>query len=149
MDKIAQSANSSRSSRGSIFEVKIESLLEVMVSEKKIKGFTRSPRIFNREFNPDFIIEKNNGGIVSVDSTTTARTDRLRGKQWDANGTKMYFSEVKKIAITALVVIQDHDTTEAEKNNFRRCKIRSTLPHSALDGVFSVDELVEFLKDNS
>lgn len=147
MDKIAQSANSARSSRGSIFEIKIENLLQAMSDEGKIKSFTRSPIIFNKEFNPDFIVEKNNGAIVSIDSTTTARTDRLRGKQWDAHGTKIYFTEEQQKEITAIVVIQDTETKKTEADNFRRCKARCMLPHSALNGVLSVDELVKFLEE--
>ena len=146
MDKIAQSANQARSSRGSTFEVNIENLLKEMLKSKKITSFTRSPIIFNKEFNPDFIVEKLDGNIVCIDSTTTARTDRLRGKQWDANGTKLYFNEVKNKEITAVVVVQDTETSDSERANFRRCKVRTTLPHSALDEVVSVDGLVNLLE---
>jgi len=147
MDKIAQQANSSRSTRGSVFERNIEDKLNKLLNANKIKRFTRSPKIFNGEFNPDFIIEKLNGGIISVDSTTTARTDRLRGKQWDAHGTKLYFKQEKNKDITAVVVIQDHATTQKEKDNFRRCKARVLLPHSALDGVLSIDELISLIEE--
>lgn len=147
MDKIAQSANQSRSTRGHEFESGIEKKLEEMKSDNKIKSFTRSPKIFAKEFNPDFIVEKNDGSIVSIDSTTTARTDRLRGKQWDAHGTKIYFQEEKNKEISAVVVIQDTDTNDREIANFRRCKTRCQLPHTSLDGVLSVDELVELLEN--
>jgi len=148
MDEIAQKANQARSSRGNIFERKIEELLGVMLDKKKIKGFERSPKVYDGEFNPDFIISTNKGDIICVDSTTTARTNRLRGKQWDAHGTKMYFLEKKRKKIIALVVIQDHDTNEKEKANFRRCKMRVTLPHSALDKVVSVKEFMEIVEKN-
>jgi len=147
MDKIAQSANSARSRRGGTFENKIEELLSTMLKEKKIVSFKRSPKIFDGEFNPDFIVEKKNGQIVSIDSTTTARTDRLRGKQWDAYGTKLYFLENEKKEIIAVVVVQDSNTTKKEADNFRRCKARIMLPHSALDGVVSIDELVTLLEE--
>lgn len=88
MDRIAQSANSARSLRGGNFEDRIEAMLSNLKAKGKIRGFKRKPKIFNGEFNPDFIIEKKNGEIISIDSTTTARTDRLRAKQWDAYGTK-------------------------------------------------------------
>lgn len=148
MDEIAQKANQARSSRGSRFETKIEDLFSVMLERNVIKGFKRSPIIFNGEFNPDFIVEKKDGKIFSIDSTTTARTDRLRGKQWDAHGTKLYFLKEKNKEILAVVVIQDFDISEREQANFRRCKKRCTLPHSALDGVVSVDELVELLEED-
>ena len=118
-----------------------------MKDKGKIKSFVRSPIIFNREFNPDFIVEKNNGEMVSIDSTTTARTDRLRGKQWDAHGTKLYFTEKQQKEITAVVVIQDSDTTKKESDNFRRCQARCKLPHSALNEVVSVEELVTLLEE--
>ena len=134
MDEIAQKANSARSKRGGDFETKIEDLLSTMLENKKINSFKRSPKIFNREFNPDFIVEKKNGQIISIDSTTTARTDRLRGKQWDAHGTKLFYLENDKKEIVAVVVVQDTDVSKKEADNFRRCKARVMLPHSALDG---------------
>lgn len=143
MDKIAQKANSARSLRGGDFETKIEELLKVMLEENKIKFFKRKPKIFDGEFNPDFVVERNDGQIVSIDSTTTARSDRLRGKQWDAYGTKLFHTEKKKKKIIAVVAVQDINGKEAD--NFRRCKARIMLPHSALDGVVSVDELMTLL----
>ena len=144
MDKIAQKANQSRSVRGNIFETRIEDLLSLMKQKKKIKGFKRKPNIFGGEFLPDFVIEKNNGDIVSVDSTTTARTDRLRAKQWDAYGTKKYFSEKGK-NVKAVVVVDETDTSQREKDNFRLCKARCRLPYSALDDTLSVKELTDLL----
>lgn len=148
MDKIAQKANQARSLRGGSFESKIEELLKEMRDSGQIRNFQRKPKIFNGEFNPDFIVEKNNRKIVSVDSTTTARSDRLKGKQWDAFGTKKYFLERRKKKIESVVVVQDSDTTQAEKDNFRRCKARTKLPHSALDDVVSVGGFVTLLEKN-
>lgn len=147
MDRIAQKANQARSVRGGVFEVKITKLLSVMKREKRIKDFKVKPAIFDGEFNPDWIIEKNNGSIVGVDSTTTARTDRLRAKQWDAYGTKLYYKEIKKKRVLALVVVQDDKTTQKEKDNFRRCKSRCRLSHSALDDVVSLKEFIKILEE--
>lgn len=144
MDKIAQSANSSRSLRGDVFESKIERTLSKMLKDKVIKRFQRKPKIFEGEFNPDFTIERKDGTIICVDSTTTARTDRLRAKQWDAYGTKLYFSEKGKKVI-AVVVVDEFDISIKEKANFRLCKARCELPHSALDKVLSPKELVKLV----
>ena len=146
MDKVAQEANSSRSLRGGKFETRIESLLSNLKAEGKIKQFKRKPKIFSGEFNPDFVIEKNNGEIVSIDSTTTARTDRLRGKQLDAYGTKIYFSEKRKNT-RAFVVVDEIETSKREKDNFRHCKEHCKLPHSALDDTLSVEGLIALLVD--
>ena len=62
MDKIAQSANSSRSLRGRTFETNIQLILAKMLDKKKIKSFERHPKIFDGEFNPDFIVERNDCG---------------------------------------------------------------------------------------
>ena len=91
--------------------------------------------------------ERNDGQIVSIDSTTTARTDRLRGKQWDAYGTKLYHLEKEEKEIIAVVVVQDTDVSKKEKANFRRCKARAMLPHSALEGVVSIEELITLLEE--
>lgn len=147
MDRTAQKANQARSLRGGNFETRIERMLSRMLKAKKIREFKRAPNIFDGEFNPDFIIEKNDGGIISIDATTTARTDRLRAKQWDAYGTKKYFSEKGK-NVKAVVVVDEINTSQGEKDNFRRCKTRVMLPHSALDGVISVKELVTLLEKN-
>ena len=148
MDKIAQKANQARSVRGGKFETALNELFMTMKNEKKIKDFQFKPKIFEGEFNPDWVIEKNNGGFVCLDSTTTARTDRLRGKQWDAYGTKLFYSKKKKKKIIAVVVVQDSETNQKEKDNFRRCKSRVMLPHSALNGVVSLNELVVLLEGN-
>lgn len=149
MDKIAQKANSARSLRGGSFEDKLEDLFSEMKTQKIIKKFNRKPKIFDGEFNPDFIIEMNNGEIISIDGTTTARTDRIRGKQWDAYGTKKYFVEKHNKNIKSFVVVQDTDTSQREKDNFRRGGARCKLPHTALDDVISVDKLVEIIKEQS
>lgn len=145
MDKIAQSANSSRSLRGGEFETRIERILSDLKKKGKVKQFKRKPKVFEGEFNPDFIVEKNNGEIISIDSTTTARTDRLRAKQWDAYGTKKYFSEKGK-KITSIVVVDEINTNKVEKDNFRHCKEHCRLPHSALDDTLSKTELIILLK---
>lgn len=113
----------------------------------KIRNCSRKPKIFNGEFNPDNVVEKNNGKIIIIDSTTTARTDRMRGKQWDAYGTKKYFTEKGKVA-TAVMVVDETDKNQREKDNFRRCKAHCKLPHSALDDAVSVKELIDLLEKN-
>jgi hypothetical protein len=145
MDRIAQRANQSRSMRGGTFEIKINRMLSKMLKDNKIKGFKRKPKIYGGEFNPDFVVEKNNGKIISIDATTTARTDRLRAKQWDAYGTKKYFSEKGK-TVKAVVVVDEINTSRREKDNFRLCKARCKLPYSALDDTVSVKELKDLLK---
>jgi len=146
MDKIAQSANSSRSKRGNSFEDDIIKILKGMCKRDKIRRFERKPKIFGGEFNPDFIIEKVDGTFICIDTTTTARSDRLRGKQWDAYGTKLFYNEERNSKIVAFVVVQDIDTKKNEEDNFRRCKERAKLPHSALDDVISVKELIDYLE---
>ncbi len=147
MDKIAQKANQARSVRGGKFETALNELFEEMKKKGKIKDFKFKPKIFGGEFNPDWLVEDNKGNMVSIDSTTTARTDRLRGKQWDAYGTKLYFEETKGQKIKSVVVVQDTDISQKEKDNFRRCKTRVKLPHSSLDEVVSIKELVSLLEN--
>jgi hypothetical protein len=145
MDEIAQKANAARSQRGGDFEVKMEDLLATLLRKGKIKAFERHPSIFNGEFNPDFVVIKNNDQVVSLDATTTGRTDRMRAKQWDAYGTKLFYREKRGKEIRAYAVVQDTDVSTQEMNNFRRCKQRCSLPHSELDGVITIDELLEIL----
>jgi hypothetical protein len=133
MDKIAQAANRARSKRGGKFEEKLVELFEVSKREKKIKDYERNPSIFNGEFNPDFVVKTNKDEIVCLDATTTARTDRLRAKQWDAYGTKLFYRKTRNTKIKAYTVVQDTDTSEREVENFRNCKRRCQLPHSALN----------------
>jgi len=145
MDEIAQAANKARSERGGRFEEKLVELFEVLKREKKIKEYERNPSIFDGEFNPDFIVLTNKDEFLCLDATTTARTDRLRAKQWDAYGTKLFYWKTRKTRIKAYTVVQDTDTSGREVDNFRNCKRRCELPHSALDGTISVDDLVRIL----
>lgn len=148
MDKIAQKANQAKASNGSKFEAKVGELLEVMKDNKKIKDFRKKPSFFNKQFNPDFMVEKNNGELLSVDSTTTMRTDRLKAKQWDAYGAKKYFLETKHIKIKSFVVVQDTDGSQKEKDNFRRGVSKARGAHSSVDDVISIDGLVSLLETN-
>lgn len=49
-----------------------------------------------QQFSPDFEIELNNGEIIIIDNTTTARHDRFKQKQWDAYGVKEHFKAKNK-----------------------------------------------------
>jgi hypothetical protein len=147
-EEAATKANTDRSIRGGSFEQVIQKILESLKTDHKIKRFEIQPNIFGGEFKPDFIVEKNSGEIISLDATTTARSDRLRAKQWDAYGTKLFYKETKNIEIKSYVVVQDIDTNSREINNFRLCKNRSRLSHSALDGTVSVEGMVNILTAN-
>ncbi len=146
VDKIAQEANRSRSSRGSSFEEYLSDVFSRLKRKGEIKDFVKKPSIFDGEFNPDFLIIKNSGKIICIDATTTARTDRLRAKQWDAYGTKLFFREIERKNITAYTVVGEPSTNKREKDNFRHCKEKCKLPHSALDDTVSLKELLDIIR---
>jgi len=156
MDKIAQEANRNRSSRGGSFESLVEVELQRLRDAGKIESFERKPKIFpikvngkqKTEFNPDFLVKKNDGEFISIDATTTARTDRMRAKQWDAYGTKLFVKKQygKSTKIRAYMVVQEPDTKPNEIANFRRCKERCQLTYSQLDDAITLPELLDILQ---
>lgn len=158
-DLIESKSNGKKSRNGRKLEVKIEDTLNSYSKEKKIKSFVVQPKYSHpttskKQFRPDFEIELNNGDILILDSTTTARSDRIKGKQWDARGIKEHFSD-KGITPTFWVVVPNLDEIgspskrKKEISCFNSVKnnISDTEYFSSIDNIVTISDLISKLDE--
>lgn len=124
-------------------------VLEPFKAKAFVDSYSYQP-VYEGCFNPDFEVRKKNK-IVIVDTTTTARTDRIKGKQWNAfHGKRVAKSKLslegKKVEVLAFVVVRD--TRGKEKKNFQRAKeYIKKCSYGSLDGILSVAEFAELLAE--
>lgn len=128
----------------------ISGVLEPLKAKGIIDDYTYQP-VYEQCFKPDFEVRKKNK-IIIVDTSTTARTDRIHGKQWNAYHAKRIikskptFSRKEEKEIMAFVVVRD--TKGREKGYFRRAKdYIKRCSHGSLDGILSVEEFAELLTE--
>lgn len=140
--------NIEKAKSGRNFESEVKRLLVMAEKNKVIDAFRHMP-IYTGCFRPNFEIRKGNK-IVLVDATTTARTDRFKGKLWDAYFTKKILTQQarprKKISVSSYIVVQKTDGKE--RNAFLRGKKyvqRCSKPFGAADDVLSVEEFLRML----
>lgn len=149
--------NSAKSLHGSNLNSLIKDLLMQHKEASKIKDFKTEPRYSfpnhdEKQFSPDFEITLNNGDIIVIDNTTTARHDRFKQKQWDANGIKKYYLD-KGINIKYYVILPDDDVIGNENSrakeirNYHHEKTKITNPHyySMVDDIIQVSNFVGIL----
>jgi hypothetical protein len=152
VEDFAARNNVEKAKRGADFEAEIEELLVEAQSRKVIDGFRKEPE-YSGCFRPDFEVWKGDT-ILLIDATTTARTDRIKGKLWDAYNAKRLIRDqvkdeksgkVKKVL--SCIVVQKIEGKE--KKAFERAKKyieKCSKPLDAVDLLLSVEEFVELLR---
>jgi hypothetical protein len=152
VEDFATRDNIEKAKRGANFEAEIEGLLVKAQLSKVIDGFRKKPE-YGGCFRPNFEVRKGDT-ILLIDATTTARTDRIKGKLWDAyNAKRLIRSQVKdegggKVKkVLSCIVVQK--TEGEEKEAFERAKKyieECSKPLDAVDLLLSVEEFVELLR---
>ena len=142
--------NIEKARNGREFEKRLAgNILEPLKSKGVIDDFKFQP-VYAGCFNPDFEVRKGNK-IVVVDTTTTARTDRIKGKQWNAYHAKRILRSQPSLKkgkkeITAYVVVRS--TRDREKASFLRAKKNiAKCSYDSVDDVLSVEEFDKLLAD--
>lgn len=152
-------SNSSKSRNGNKLNKNIEKMLKKAENDKLIKSYKAEPRYnypgyTKKQFSPDFEITLMDNSKIVIDNTTSARHDRFKQKQWDANGIKAYFEE-KDIEINYYIVLPNDDelggddTREKEIENYQRekDKIANGKYFSAVDDIIQVNDLIRIIKE--
>ena len=122
--------NRAKSRHGSDFESVIESEL------RQYSLNYRSQPKYGNQFNPNFEIVTTDK-IYIIDCTTTARSDRLKQKQFDAHGVKLI---LKSKSVEFFVVIKNIEGRET--NHFSRAKKR--IEEWKNGKINYIDEIVSF-----
>ncbi|ABG82455.1 hypothetical protein KCK34_001492 [Clostridium perfringens] len=151
-------SNSAKSKNGSDLNSLVKQLLSKSLSEGSIKKFVYEPRYNHpdttyQQFSPDFEIELNNGEIIIIDNTTTARHDRFKQKQWDAYGVKEHF-KAKNKKINYFVVLPNNDSigndTSRDKEirnvELEQSKVRGKEYFSMIDDIIQLNDLISLIE---
>ena len=91
------------------------------------------------QFYAPFMIQFNNGARWIIFSTTSCRTDRIKGQQWDADNLKRLDARIEKAVLT-----YPDDTPSNEIRSFQKQqhKYETGLEISRLDDIVPHEELV-------
>ena len=105
------------------------------------------PSAVNAEqFYAPFMIQFNDGLRWIIFSTTSRRTDRIKGQQWDADNLKRLDSSIEKAVLTYPDDIKDSDKTEFVK---QKQKYDKGLEISRIDDIVSNSELVKQIRQKA
>lgn len=137
--------NIEKAKHGGEFENEVSRLLSTLQGRGVVDRFTRRP-IYSQCFRPDFEIHVG-GTVLVVDTTTTVRTDREKGKLWDAYWAKkvlksMYLGR----RVEAVTLVQK--TTGKERSNYevaRKYIEECSRPYDAVDYVMSLEDFVRYV----
>src|SRR5690554_4585605 len=96
-----QSTNKDKSIHGQNAILALETLLKAYTSRKMIDGYEKNYRrskenYITKQFLAHFLIRFNNGDKWIIYSTTSLRSDRLKGNQWDSYNLKSIDKSIKK-----------------------------------------------------
>ena len=151
------SSNSSKSINGNKFNETIigvlsDSEFSMQFSIKKEPSYAY-PGFAIPQFRPDFEIVHNQF-ILLIDNTTTIRNDRLKQKQWDANGAKQSLALTSSKPIYYIVVTPSLDQIgspatrqkEAMAVLSQKKKIHNNTTYSAIDDIIPQDELHSYIR---
>ena len=149
MNKQMDSANRFKSRHGNNAHDGLEELLKWCQAEKLIKSYQKGFRTGKlgfgnqKQFYAPFIIEFENSVKWILFSTTSMRTDRIKGQQWDSANIKELDST---ISMSYLVY---PDTANAEDFQSQNRKITDCYEYSAIDEIVNQDRLVNLIEEYS
>lgn len=142
--------NAERQQHGQSAQDSLESILqraqnvgyiETIISNYRIgrEGFQNS-----RQFYVPFLIGFSNGTKWALFTTTSMRTDRIKGQQWDAINLKSI-----NPSITNAFLVYPDGLPENDRNEFIRQnqKYISGYEYSAIDGVISQDQISNMIEE--
>lgn len=137
--------NIEKAKRGRRFENEVKNLLAVLKSRGIVDNY-RSQPVYEGCFRPDFEVHVGDT-IVVIDVTTTVRTDREKGKLWDAYWAKQIlrkrYPEKRIEAITVVQKVEGRERTnfEAARSYIEKC----SKPYDAVDHIMSLEDFVRYL----
>lgn len=145
-------SNKQKAVTGHNFNKSVEKELIMLKNIGIIQDFKKEPKynypgFESYQFRPDFEIKLNDNFYIVIDNTNTIRSDRMKQKQWDAHGSKMYWKN-KEINIKYFIVIPNlKQILDKESYNINLSKklVHSTSYYSEIDDILSLKELLQYL----
>ncbi len=147
MSLVSSVSNKEKSIHGQVNHDELESILSDCLQNGFISDYQKKFRIGNPEvsnseqFYAPFMIQFSNRNRWIIFATTSMRTDRIKGQQWDAFNIKELDTSIIKAFLT-------YPSDADDVLNFQRQndKYINNEEISALDGVISFDELISLIK---
>ena len=146
---MSQFSNSDKQEHGKNAKVALESILHECKNYAYIKEIVKDYRCGyaeydNTQFYCNFLIifQDNTKWIVNI--TTSFRSDRLKGNQWDTYNIKEIDSTISKS-----VLVYPDDLSEEDKDDFiaYKFKIVNKIHFSAMDDIVGQQELFELIEN--
>ena len=144
--------NADKSKHGTSAQNSLEDILDFCVKCEYLSGYQKNYRIGkpgydnDKQFYVPFLVEFNDGEKWALFSTTSMRTDRIKGQQWDAFNLKQIDS-----TITKAIIVYNDGVSEQEKAEFVRqnAKYESKYEYSEIDAILSQDELINAVEQHA
>lgn len=141
--------NGEKSKHGKNAQSNIESLLEHCKNKSYIKDYQKDFRIgkagFSNsgQFYAPFYVSLNNSKHWLIYSTTSMRTDRIKGQQWDSLNIKLIDKSVDKVFLVYSDGIAQSEIDSFKKQND---KYLTKFEFSSIDSIISQNELYNLLE---
>lgn len=141
--------NAEKSQHGVNAQNNLESILAYCGEKGYISAYVKNYRVGKagyaneEQFYAPFLIEFSNGEKWLIFSTTSMRTDRIKGQQWDAINLKEIDHSITKAYLVYSDGVGEHDKAEFERQHQ---KYISGYEYSAIDGVINQDTLYNFIE---
>lgn len=139
--------NADKQQHGQSAQESLESILEHCKDAGYIKSFIKTYRIGKPGYNNDtqfyapFLIEFNDETKWALFTTTSMRTDRIKGQQWDAKNLKEIEDSIKKVYLVY------PDAVPGESEFVRQnMKYANNDEYSAIDAVISQNQVANFIE---
>lgn len=145
-------SNGEKSQHGKNAQTSIGELLESCKEKKYIKDITINYRAGKQGFSNDkqfyapFLIKFPDNDCWLIFSTTSMRTDRIKGQQWDACNLKEINSNISK---SFLVYPDGVNSIEAASFENQNKKYKQHVEYSAIDAIISQDTLYNLIESKS
>jgi len=141
--------NAEKSQHGVNAQNNLENILAYCGEKGYVSAYIKNYRVGkagyanDEQFYVPFLVEFSSGEKWLIFSTTSMRTDRIKGQQWDAINLKEIDPSITKAYLVYSDGVNDHDKAEFERQHH---KYISGYEFSAIDGVINQDTLYNLIE---
>lgn len=143
-------SNGDKSKHGKDMQYSLDKMLQMSREESYVSDYTTKYRIGKQgfsnteQFYAPFVITFNDGTEWALYTTTSMRTDRIKGQQWDAINLKELNHNIKRV-----YVVYPDDVDDDIKRGFlsQNKKYLNREEFSAIDEIVSQDEIVNKIEE--
>ncbi len=145
------SENAAKSAHGYSAQNNIKSILEFCKSHSYIVDFKKNfyadrSGYTSKQFKATYMIEFFSGEKWILFSTTSMRTDRIKGNQWDSFNLKEIDKNINKCYLVYPDSVSDKNKKEFDRQNK---KYKNNIEFSLIDGIVNQDELYNLIETNA